>query len=235
MRISQDLADMYDVYYSSHMLVERKRQLASIDSVGHMVELMGTDFGDLVDVGAGNGAVLQQIWERSLAKTVSALEVSSTGIEKIRARTNLPIRYLTKYDGYKMPFEDNQFDTAISVHVIEHIEHERLFLQEIGRISRRVFIEVPLEGGFRGRINRSFGHINYYSPMTFINLIETSGLRIVDYRVTTSSLDYEIHCYGRFKGTAKNLIRRGVLGVLGKDLAPHLMNFLLSVVVEKVD
>lgn len=232
MQISSELVDLYSDYYGQAS-DPKKKHLAAIDSAQHLVSLLGTDLGDLVDVGAGNGALLDRVNALGYARSLSAMEISNSGLDKIRDRPGLSLKKLTLFDGYKMPAEDQEFDTAVSVHVVEHVEHERLFLHEISRIAKKVFIEVPLEGGFRGRINRTHGHINYYTRMTFFNLLETSGLRIIGEKVFTSSRDYEIHSYGMSKGLARSVIRNGLLRAAGPKIAPHLMTYLLSVAVEK--
>lgn len=210
-----------------------KRELAAVDTVAHAENLLGGSLGNIVDVGAGEGVVLSGLAQRRMFDTATALEISETGLASIRERNIPGVIDIRAFDGYKTPFQDNQFDTAICAHVIEHVEHERLFINELGRIARRVFIEIPLEGGFRGRVDRRFGHINYYTPKTFLNLLETSGLTPIKWKLFTSSRAYETYLYGTVKGPLKNLIRRSVLTTAGTKLAPHLMTFLMSVVCEK--
>jgi SAM-dependent methyltransferase len=231
MEIAAPLADLYESYYAVSS-DDKKRALSALDSADHLVALLGDKLGNVIDVGAGNGSLLDRIHHLRLADSLSALEISSTGLERIKARAGLPLKHIKKFDGYRMPFSDNEFDTAISVHVVEHVEHERLFLKEISRIARRTFIEIPLEGGFRGRVNRAFGHINYYTPMTFTNLIETAGLRIIEAKVFTSSRQYEIFNYGSLRGSIRSVVRNGLLRAAGPDIAPHLMTYLLAVAVE---
>ena len=43
----------------------------------------------------------------------------------------------------KTPFNDQEFDFVIASHVAEHVEDLRLFLDELERISKRGYIEVP--------------------------------------------------------------------------------------------
>jgi hypothetical protein len=177
--IASDLSSMYDGYYGAERL-EKKRWLAAQDSADHLYSMLGGNLGSLVDVGAGDGSLLETIGCRGWATKLSGLEISATGIEAIEGREINGLSEVKQFDGYTMPYEDGEFDTALCVHVLEHVEHERLFLRELGRIGKRVFIEVPLEGGFRGRVNREYGHINYYSPEFFLNLLETSDLRVME-------------------------------------------------------
>lgn len=46
-------------------------------------------------------------------------------------------------DGYKLPFRDNSFDYVICSHILEHMEDPYSFAQEIMRVGKRGYIEVP--------------------------------------------------------------------------------------------
>jgi len=43
----------------------------------------------------------------------------------------------------QLPFKDNEFDFIIASHVIEHVEDFQFFIQEIERISKQGYIELP--------------------------------------------------------------------------------------------
>jgi hypothetical protein len=154
------------------------------------------------------------------------VEISGSGVEAIRSRKLDSLREAQLFDGYKIPYPDKHFDLAIAVHVLEHVEHERLFLHEMRRVARRVSIEVPLEHGLR--IQRSidsgkkYGHINFYTRETLCSLLDSSGLRVIDSRIVASSLKYEQHLYGRVRGRFKSVVRNSALALL-PALAPWLM------------
>ena len=42
-----------------------------------------------------------------------------------------------------MPFKDNEFDYIIASHVVEHVEDISYFLNELYRVGRRGYIEIP--------------------------------------------------------------------------------------------
>jgi ubiquinone/menaquinone biosynthesis C-methylase UbiE len=48
-----------------------------------------------------------------------------------------------KINGKQLPFEDKEFDFIIASHVIEHVEDFQFFIQEIERISKQGYIELP--------------------------------------------------------------------------------------------
>ena len=226
-QISKELTDLYEGYYSGDD-IEVKRALSASDSIDHILSLRRENFGKLLDVGAGNGSVLKEVARQNLASEATALEISASGIERIRNLDFAALKEVQAFDGYQIPYADRTFDTAICIHVLEHVEHERMLLREIRRVAKDVFLEVPLEGGLRGRLNYSTGHINYYTPLSFKALVETSGLEIVSSRVFTSSSAYEQHLYGPRKGKVRNVIRNVLLNTLGPR-ASELMTYLMTV------
>ncbi len=52
-----------------------------------------------------------------------------------------------KIEDKKLPFEDNSFDFVIASHVIEHIDDFSFFLNEIQRVSKKGYIELPTRLG----------------------------------------------------------------------------------------
>lgn len=224
--VAAEWAELYEGYFPDDPVEAQKNALAAADSVDAVARLCGTSLGKTVDVGAGDGVVSAELQGRGLCSDLTALEISASGLAKIEAR-NLPIT-AKRFDGYEIPFGDDHFDTAVCSHVVEHVEHERMFLQEVGRVAKRCVFIVPLEGGFRGRVDRRMGHINYYTPATFQNLIETSGFNIVGKSVYPSSSAYEQHLHGKLGGSIRNAIRSTVLK-FGGNMAPHLMVYVMAI------
>lgn len=231
--VNAELTALYADYYTTGAADEIKRRLTAQECARHIRAMLGSDLGSVVDVGAGNGSLLRVLSDQGMGNSYAALEISASGLDWMNREPIPGLREARLFDGYVMPYADNEFDTAVCAHVLEHVEHERTFLRELGRIAKKVYIEVPLEGGARGRIDRRFGHINYYSPMTVLNLLETSGLRPLEHHTFTNSTAYEVHLSGKLVGTVKSAIRRGVLSALGPSKAPHAMAYIFGVVVEK--
>src|SRR5947207_3698464 len=158
--IAPDLVELYQGYYTTDK-DDTNRTLSAKDTVDHIRALTSEPLGKLLDVGAGNGSTLDAIEKAGIASTLYAIEISPTGADRIRKRGLKTLHEVKEFDGYSIPYADKSFDTAICIHVVEHVEHERLFLRELARVARTIFIEVPLEGGFRGRVVPTFGHINF--------------------------------------------------------------------------
>jgi ubiquinone/menaquinone biosynthesis C-methylase UbiE len=225
--VGQKYRDLYTGYYSNARPTLLKREISAVQSVNCIIASIGGSAPrKLLDVGAGDGNVLAQLSARDVSAELYAVEISASGVEAIKSKQLRLLRDVQLFDGYSIPYPDKYFDLAIAVHVLEHVEHERLFLREIRRVSRFAHIEVPLEHGFR--IQRSidsgkkYGHINFYTRETLKNLLESSGLSVLDCRVVPSSLQYEQHLSGPVRGWLKNFIRRSALTV-APTVAPWLM------------
>ena len=232
-QLSPEIAELYHEFHNDSTWLVRKTDLAAADSADHIEALGGKALGKTLDVGAGRGAVANQLMARGTVSELHAIEVSRSGLEMLGKIEHPLLASSLWFDGYSIPFADDEFDTAISMHVLEHVEHERKFLREVARVAKTLYIEVPLEGGLRGTINRTYGHINYYTPMVVRNLLETSGLRIVESKVFASSAAYEKHLYGPGKGAVRSFIRHTALSVLG-DKSAEFMAYVMTIRCEKV-
>jgi ubiquinone/menaquinone biosynthesis C-methylase UbiE len=230
---SAELQSFYGDYYNDE--VAKKRAIAAVQSVDHIQNLCGDVLGHILDIGAGDGAVLEEIERRSIATSIDAVEISSSGIERIESRKLKTLRSIQSFDGYKLPYTDTSFDTALAIHVLEHVEHERLFLRELARVARRVYIEVPLEHTFRLKrsiaFGKPFGHINHYTFDRFLNVLATSGLKPVGSQIFANSLPYEAFVGGKMRGYVKYAIRSGMLAV-APALAPKLFVYLAGALCE---
>jgi ubiquinone/menaquinone biosynthesis C-methylase UbiE len=232
--------DLYSAYYEANSSLEHKRGLSADSSLEHIQAVSGSSHRKrLIDVGAGNGSVLAKLDQAGIADELYAVEISESGVSAIKDLRLSRLKGAKIFDGYKIDFPDKFFDIGVCMHVLEHVEHERLFLRELSRVAKELIIEVPLDGGIR--ISRSiresykFGHLNYYTVPSLLFLLETVGLVTKQYIVTTSSPDYERHLYGGLRGTIKSAIRRGALKLM-PNLAPWMFSYLMTVrCVPKVD
>ncbi|HAN78344.1 MAG TPA: SAM-dependent methyltransferase [Bacteroidales bacterium] len=180
--ISQELKEKYDSHYSDQ--TEVWRRLGAIDKAQNIMELAkGLNFETLIDIGAGDGNILQILSENNFCNKLTAAEISESGIEQIKKKQIKGLLEVTQFDGYVLPYADKQFDLAICSHVIEHVEHPRKLLSEIKRISKHQIIEVPIDFSFN--VDKKFahfnayGHINIYTPALFNFLLYTEKFEIL--------------------------------------------------------
>ena len=123
--------------------------------------------GDLLELGCGEGRGVE---------TLLPLAKSYLGIDKIgEVITNLREKYpdIRFEQAVIPPFKtvtDASFDTVVSFQVIEHIENDRLFLQEIYRVLKpggKAIISTP---NINHTLSRNPWHIREYTPRQLTSL-----------------------------------------------------------------
>ncbi|WP_244511667.1 class I SAM-dependent methyltransferase [Rhizobium sp. RSm-3] len=218
---------MYEGYYADGSVSE-KRAIAARQSVGHIRKITdGQSFGSVIDIGAGDGAVLSELSNSHFAKTLAAVEISGSGLQAIKARRIEGLTSAEQFDGYKIPHSDKAFDLSLAIHVLEHVEHERMFLYEAKRVSQKLYIEVPLE--LTRNLDKSiresgpYGHINFYTPGSFENLLKTCGFKVESLMVFPHDIEYEQHLAGKAKGWLKYQIRQNFLKLAPKTAARNMV------------
>ncbi len=111
---------------------------------------------NLLDVGFGAGTVAKLMVNSGYK--VEGIDVADLSIYKdLKA---------TLYDGNKMPFKNNSFDTAVIVHVLHHCKEPLEVLKEAKRCAKRVvFIEDTYRNEFEKKIvsfNDNIGNWEFY-------------------------------------------------------------------------
>lgn len=99
----------------------------------------------VLDVGFGLGYGLNILSIK--AKSVSGVDVDAQAYEYCRGTIqgrNPRLAQISTYDGYNLPFEDNEFDVLTCVDVIEHVEDYDRLIREMLRVSRKgIFLSTP--------------------------------------------------------------------------------------------
>ena len=191
------------------------RQLGAIDKARNIQSLCGShEFANIVEIGAGDGAILEQLSRHGFAHSYTALEINESAVNAIRDRNIGGLKEAVLFDGYSIPFGDGAFDLAVLSHVIEHVEHPRLLLREVARIVRpnegAVFVEVPTE--LTLRTGRNFrwtdtGHINIYNPLTIRHLLQSTHFNVVSERSTNPSYAVHRFTHGNVRGWLRFFVR----------------------------
>jgi SAM-dependent methyltransferase len=232
--VSSGLHNLYDMQYDGQSDWRRVCAVGKAADITALCE--DRHFDTVLEVGAGEGAVLQRLDEIGFAANLYGIEISASGVQVMLERRIGSLREAKLFDGYTIPYPDNFFDLVYATHVLEHVEHERLFLQELKRVSRTVFIEVPLEDViFVGRkIRRDFGHINFYRRETLLNLLRTAGLKPLRWQVLDFSPEVLKFSDGRIKGSTKHAVRKALLQAAPK-LAQFVFSYNIAVLAEAAD
>ncbi len=180
-KVDQQVQQAYDQQYLQE--TSEWRELGARTKAQNIIDIThGLTFRKVLEVGAGDGSILKFLHDRNFAEELYALEISASGLEKIRDRQLTRLKEVFQFDGYKIPYEDNSFDLVILSHVLEHVEFERLLLREIKRVSTYQVIEVPRDFRF-GIDNKlshflNYGHINIYTPTSLKFLLKSEGFDI---------------------------------------------------------
>ncbi|RZL31507.1 MAG: class I SAM-dependent methyltransferase [Pedobacter sp.] len=147
----------------------------------------------VLEVGAGDGSILHFLNEWNFAPELHALEIAESGVDIIKSRNLSSLKSVQTFDGYEIPFDDNTFDLVILAHVLEHVEHERILIRELKRVSKYIVIEVPKDYrfGVDKRIKHflDYGHINMYTPTSLRFLLQSEGLEILEDKVSMTATE----------------------------------------------
>jgi ubiquinone/menaquinone biosynthesis C-methylase UbiE len=206
--VDPQLQRNYDEYYDDD--ISEWREMGAIDKAANIRSLCASRAPTTVlDIGAGEGAVLQQLADSGFGRRHFALDISASGVERIGSRKIPTLVECRQFDGYTVPYPDATFDLAILSHVVEHVEHPRLLLNEAARVADFVFVEVPLEhnrGLAADFVPDTVGHINFYTAKTIRLLVQSCGHEVIDQRETHAALRQYQYMHGS-KGTIKYLIK----------------------------
>lgn len=216
-RISDHLRTNYEDYYEDGD--SEWRRIGALGKVENIVSLCGDlPHKSILEIGAGEGSILKRLSEMSFGEELYALEISPSGVDTIRNKDISRLVECKVFDGYHVPYDNERFDIAILSHVVEHVEHPRQLLYEASRVAKYLFIEVPLEDTIRLPGDFAFdkvGHVNFYSPKTFRQLIQSCNLRVLHQITTNPPRGAFIYQKGK-KGLVNYYIKQVLLKVLPK-------------------
>jgi ubiquinone/menaquinone biosynthesis C-methylase UbiE len=164
------------------------RRLSAIGKANNIVKLCSaTPHRRVLEIGAGEGAVLGRLADLNFAEEMCAVEISETAVTKINERKISSLSECRLFDGYHLPYADGMFDLALLSHVVEHVEYPRKILYEAMRVANYIFLEVPLEENIRLASDFSFtkvGHINFFTKKSIRRLVQSVGLIVLSQLVS---------------------------------------------------
>jgi 2-polyprenyl-3-methyl-5-hydroxy-6-metoxy-1,4-benzoquinol methylase len=95
-------------------------RLGAIDKADNIVRLCAdVPHARLLEIGAGEGAVLSRLAELGFGEACTAIDVAESGVAAIRERAIPTLVDSRSFDGETIPYADDAFDLAILSHVVE--------------------------------------------------------------------------------------------------------------------
>lgn len=193
------------------------RRVCAIDKVSNIQALLRTEeVQSVLEIGCGTGALLAELAERGIGTSHTGVDIAAPSLHTDTGAAKVS---LLQYDGEIIPFPDDSFDLVYASHVVEHVLNPRGLIAEMSRVAKRlIYLEVPCE--LHARTTHSdlqntlnIGHINSYSPESFMLLCQTSGLKPSRVRLFDHSLDVHQFHTSRMRGLMKMKVRRALLSV----------------------
>jgi ubiquinone/menaquinone biosynthesis C-methylase UbiE len=181
MQLSENIKETYANQYDEQSVAWRNMG-AKYKALNIIDLAKGITFKNVLEVGAGEGSILSWLSKWNFCDDLNCVEISESGIEMIKAKNIPKLNDILLFDGYKIPYPDNHFDLVYCSHVMEHVEHERILLREIKRVSKHQIFEVPIDFSFYvdRKLNHflAYGHINIYTPALFRFLLKSENFEV---------------------------------------------------------
>jgi 2-polyprenyl-3-methyl-5-hydroxy-6-metoxy-1,4-benzoquinol methylase len=173
----------YDKYGSSNPVV--RRLMSGFQSaLDELWERAAPE--SILDVGCGEG-VLTAAWAERLGDgRVVGIDLDDPKLRAEwadRTQSNLEFR---AEEATSLSFDDDEFDMATAIEVLEHVPAPEATVAEMARVARRwLLVSVPREPLWRGLnvargaylrdLGNTPGHVNHWSKRAFVSLLSRYG------------------------------------------------------------
>jgi len=224
----EELQRFYDECYSAAgeegELYGRWRRHSAEGKADHVVALARREGGPLeriVDVGCGDGSLLDELARRGFGTVRDGFEITDAAVALARDRPG--VSSAAAFDGARLPVPGGSYDLAILSHVLEHVHDPGALLAEAMRAARCAVVEVPLEANLSARRPakrahaEEIGHLHAFSRAAVRAFVARAGFRVAAELV--DPLPRSVHTFfatdtrGRVRGTAKWAGRRALTAV----------------------
>ena len=222
MQVSEKIQKSYSNQYNNSL--QEWRTVGAKYKAKNIVELSkNINFNNVLEVGSGEGSVLYWLSKWKFSENLYCVEISGSGIEITKSKNIEYLKDVLLFDGYTIPYEDNHFDLVICSHVMEHVEHERVLLREIKRVSKYQIFEVPIDFSFyvdkKLQHYLSYGHINIYTPSLFRFMLMSENMQVIQDKCYLYDKEILNHIYKNNRlGFYKKRLRHFIL-----KLFPYLL------------
>jgi ubiquinone/menaquinone biosynthesis C-methylase UbiE len=166
----------YDKYGSKNR-IERWMMDGFLATLDRM--LTGLDPAKVLEVGVGEGEILQRLGQRFPNASVQGIDLPDD---------KLPIEWERRHvtaefgDATALRFADGEFDLVLAIEVLEHIPQPERALREIARVCNGTLVcSVPFEpiwrvgnmarGRYLKDLGNTPGHVNHWHRWSFAKVV----------------------------------------------------------------
>ncbi|MFC5195458.1 class I SAM-dependent methyltransferase [Bizionia hallyeonensis] len=197
--------DNLDIYYPLSKKVKLLRRIS-----------MRYFKGRLLDVGCGEMPYKNTVLENKTINEYVGIDIKSD----IYQKNSQPDLY---WDGQSLPIENNKFDCALLIEVLEHVPKPEIVLKEICRVLHKdgyLAITVPFLWNLHDVPNDEYR----YTPFALKRILEDSGFEVVELEAIGSwhaslAIMMGIYCRRALKGRKRyftSLIFKPIIKFLHK-------------------
>ncbi len=140
----------------------------------------------VIDVGCGEGVLTEQWADRLGDGRIVGIDLDDPKLRAEWARRQRPNLEYQAGDAAALPFDDDEFDLAAAIEVLEHVEDPEAMLAEMSRVARRhLLVSVPREpiwrilnlarGAYIRDLGNTPGHLNHWSRNGIVSLLSRYG------------------------------------------------------------
>ncbi|MGZ7079667.1 MAG: class I SAM-dependent DNA methyltransferase [Thermoanaerobaculia bacterium] len=154
------------------MAAPRRRVQMILRLIGEVPEATS-----VVDVGCGNGVLLEEIRRRYPRLRLTGIDLSHAQIEINRAR-DATIEWIAA-DAQQSATSslDNRFDIVVTSEVIEHLDDPETFIRNAARLASRERGRLILttQSGTISETERRVGHVHHFPASEMRDLLQRNG------------------------------------------------------------
>ena len=137
--------------------------------------------GRTLEIGCGAGTFTKHL--AALSDRVTAIDIDETFVELARETMVAHANVTIEVADAAAPTWSEQFETAVALEVIEHIEDDHAVLENLYRAlvpEGRLVLKVPAGPTLFGNIDRAVGHYRRYGRADLVAALEGAGFVDVD-------------------------------------------------------